>query len=224
MMQRFKLGERFQSYVRMAPTGEQNMYAGDVYVLKDGSVVGMMGEMRFRRVPRVLMNRFFSPAATTATDGGWGVATKVQKLSTPDPAPVSRSRPQPQPIVAAAGAVTKPDVSLPLPRLVQKTATPVEAPNKTTALVEPVVSVAAPEENSVITDCLRLISRESCLELRIFTDEASFAELGVDSVVSLVLSEKFKSEELQLDVKSSLFFFLECLNIGALKGWLNEYC
>lgn len=44
-------------------------------------------------------------------------------------------------------------------------------------------------------------------------DEASFIELGVDSLMSLVLFEKFKSE-LQLDVKSELFF--ECPNLGAL--------
>lgn len=44
--------------------------------------------------------------------------------------------------------------------------------------------------------------------------------MGIDSLMSLVLSEKFKTE-LQLEVKSSLF--LECPNIGALKEWLNEY-
>jgi asperthecin polyketide synthase len=55
----------------------------------------------------------------------------------------------------------------------------------------------------------------------VLTDDTSFVELGVDSLMSLVLSEKFRSD-LQLEVKSSLF--IECPSIGDLKGWLEEYC
>ena len=80
---------------------------------------------------------------------------------------------------------------------------------------------SAPEGSTVATQCLQLISRESGLDMESLHDEATFVELGIDSLMSLVLSEKYKSE-LQIDVKSSLF--LECPNIGALKEWLNEYC
>ena len=44
-------------------------------------------------------------------------------------------------------------------------------------------------------------------------------ELGVDSLTSLVLAEKFK-KELSIEIKSSLF--LECLNVGDLKAWMEQ--
>jgi asperthecin polyketide synthase len=46
-------------------------------------------------------------------------------------------------------------------------------------------------------------------------------QLGVDSLMSLVLSEKFRAE-LGLEIKSSLF--LECPTIGEMTGWLEQYC
>jgi iterative type I PKS product template protein len=200
MLDRFVPGASYRSYVRMAPTGEQNMYSGDVYVLQDGKVVGMMGDMRFRRIPRVLMNRFFSPSEGPVTE------KVVQTRAV-------------QPVVAPIPVVKVPEMVTP-----PKTPEPVIVlPKQETAPTPPkeVAPEASTMESSVVTDCLALISRESGLDISSLTDEASFIELGVDSLMSLVLSEKFRSE-LQLDVKSSLF--LECANIGALKEWLNEYC
>lgn len=52
-------------------------------------------------------------------------------------------------------------------------------------------------------------------------DDVSFVELGVDSLMSLVLSEKFRSE-LGLEVKSSVF--LECPSVVELKNWLSQHC
>jgi asperthecin polyketide synthase len=73
----------------------------------------------------------------------------------------------------------------------------------------------------VVADCLRLIARETGLDADEVADDASFFEVGVDSFMSLLLSEKFRNE-LQLEVKSSLF--LECPSVKELKGWLEEYC
>ncbi|PQE10544.1 polyketide synthase protein [Rutstroemia sp. NJR-2017a BVV2] len=53
------------------------------------------------------------------------------------------------------------------------------------------------------------------------TDETEFVAIEVDSLLSLVLSEKF-AVELKLQVSSSLF--IECSTIGDLKNWLAEYC
>jgi asperthecin polyketide synthase len=76
-----------------------------------------------------------------------------------------------------------------------------------------------PSDSPIVTDCLKIIARETGLDPNELTDSASFVELGVDSLMSLVLSEKFKME-LNLDVKSSVF--IECPNIGELKGWLDQ--
>ena len=56
-----KPGGRYQSYVKMFPTGETNMYAGDVYILEGSVIVGVMERILFRKWPREMINRFFVP-------------------------------------------------------------------------------------------------------------------------------------------------------------------
>ena len=53
-------GTSYRSYVKMIPTAEDaSIYLGDVYVLQGDEIVGVMQAMKFRRYPRVLLNRFF---------------------------------------------------------------------------------------------------------------------------------------------------------------------
>jgi monodictyphenone polyketide synthase len=82
------------------------------------------------------------------------------------------------------------------------------------------VPAAAGETNSVAAKALVLIAKEAALELSDLTDDASFANLGVDSLMSLVISEKFRGE-LGVTVTGSLF--LEYPTIGDLRSWLLEY-
>lgn len=193
-------GGRYRSYVRMAPTEEKNMYAGDVYVLQDGVVVAMMGEMKFRRVPRLLMNQFFSPSDTTSSRAHIPSATP----SGPPPAPVAVPAPKAiEPVTSAPAPASASKAPEPSPAVPKETATP----------------ALATSDSPIVTDCLKILARESGLDLSELVDSATFVELGVDSLMSLVLSEKFKAE-LGLDVKSSVF--IECPNIGELKAWLDQ--
>ncbi|KAJ5177089.1 Type I Iterative PKS [Penicillium canariense] len=196
-------GGRYRSYVRMAPIEEKNMYAGDVYVLQGGEVVAMMGEMKFRRVPRVLMNQFFSPSDATSSKVPVPATALVVNPKVPSasvPAAAATAAPSRGPAVSTSPAP-------------QETTLGPSAPAPTES-AEP-----ASPESPIITDCLKIIARETGLDPSELTDSASFVELGVDSLMSLVLSEKFKAE-LNLEVKSSVF--IECPNIGELKGWLDQ--
>jgi acyl carrier protein len=51
-------------------------------------------------------------------------------------------------------------------------------------------------------------------------DDAHFANLGIDSLMSLVIAEKFRTE---LDVKVGGSLFLDYETIGDLRQWLDEY-
>jgi asperthecin polyketide synthase len=73
----------------------------------------------------------------------------------------------------------------------------------------------------VVGQCLQLMARETGLDIGDLTADASFVQLGIDSLMSLVLSEKFRAE-LGIEVKSSLF--LECPTIGDMTSWLEQYC
>jgi asperthecin polyketide synthase len=212
-------GGSYRSYVRMAPASEPNMFSGDVYVMQDGAVVGMMGGMRFRRVNRILMNRFFSPsdaAAGSKKASSSAHAAPVKSKATPKAAPKAKP-------VAAQRAPAK------AKRTVQPT-------KPTKPVVEQVEEVEEEEEEEatpaakgdsnvvemaggIVGDALKLIAKETGLELSDLTDEAAFVELGVDSLTSLVLAEKFK-KELSIEVQSSLF--IECVCVGDLKAWLEQ--
>jgi asperthecin polyketide synthase len=190
-------GGRYRSYVRMAPIEEKNMYAGDVYVLQDGVIVAMLEEMKFRRVPRLLMNQFFSPSDATSSKTTVPTSVAARKV----PVEVPRSK--------AAEAVSDPVMEpVPAAKAVEPTVPP---PKKESA--------SATSGSPIITDCLKILARESGLDVSELVDSATFVELGVDSLMSLVLSEKFKAE-LGIEVKSSVF--IECPNIGELKAWLDQ--
>ncbi len=54
-------GQRYRSYVKMIPTAEDpNVFLGDVYVLQDNVIIGMVGAIKFCKYPRILLSRFFS--------------------------------------------------------------------------------------------------------------------------------------------------------------------
>lgn len=91
-----------------------------------------------------------------------------------------------------------------------------ETKNKASASSEAVWS-----SSGIVNDCIGLIARETGLEASELKGESTFVQLGVDSLMSLVLSEKFRAE-LALEVKSSLF--LECPTISEFAAWLEQYC
>lgn len=189
-------GKGYRSYVKMSPMAEANMYSGDVYVMQDGEVMGMMAQMKFRQVPRLLMDHFFSASAATKSTSSSSNSGKVAATKPAAPKP---------PIVTPAETIA-------VLAAEQKT-------NEAKTAPVPAEKPTAAAESGPIADVLKLIARETGLEPEELRDEASFVELGVDSLMSLVLSEKFKSE-LNLEVKSSVF--LECPSLGDLKDYLEQ--
>ncbi len=201
-------GKGYRSYVKMSPMAEANMYSGDVYVMQDGEVIGMMGQMKFRQVPRPLMDLFFSaPAATKSTSS----SSTSGKAAAPKPA-------APKPIVPTfivpTFATNTAGASVAAPSAEQK-----KMKGETAIAPAPAEKPAAAADSGPIADVLKLIARETGLEPEELRDEASFVELGVDSLMSLVLSEKFKGE-LNLEVKSSVF--IECPRLADLKEYLEQ--
>lgn len=66
--------------------------------------------------------------------------------------------------------------------------------------------------------CLGLIAEETGLDLDDLSGDAAFAELGVDSLMSLALSDKMRAA-LGIDVKASIF--IECATVQDLVNWLK---
>jgi asperthecin polyketide synthase len=66
---------------------------------------------------------------------------------------------------------------------------------------------------------MRLIAQETGLDAEDLRPETAFADVGVDSLMSLTLADKLQAE-LGVPVKASLF--LECATVGELERWLMK--
>jgi asperthecin polyketide synthase len=232
-------GAKYTSYVRIFPLPVEagNMHAGDVYILQDDLIVGVLCQIRFRRVPRLLMDRFFSPPA--ADNAGAHDTPRPQRNQAP-PAVATKSG-QKLPPVPSSHHPKKTSItdinyvkaSHPTAETVghdqsngvssvseSGSSTSIISGNSTTdTFTTPTGSEDA--DSGLVGECIKIISRETNLDMSELTANATFAELGVDSLMSLVLSEKFRNE-LGIDVKSSLF--LECPTIGEVKEWIEQNC
>ncbi|KAF4206983.1 hypothetical protein CNMCM8927_004078 [Aspergillus lentulus] len=193
-------GNKYRSYVKMIPTVEDNnIYLGDVYILQNETIVGMVGGIKFRRYPRILLNRFFS---APDADG---------RKSTPAvPAPAPASTPAPPAKLEAVQPKVAP-TSTP--------ASPAPANPPTTNGVE---AAAEPDANSTAAKAIALVATEAGLGLGDLKDSASFSSLGIDSLMSLVISEKFR-EALGVTVTGSLFLEYPTMDsITQLEARANE--
>lgn len=194
-------GARYRSYVKMIPTPEDGtVYLGDVYILQDDVIIGLVGGIQFRRYPRILLNRFFS--APDADGAAVAVAPSAPRI--------------PKEHAVAIPAAPKPVVEP-----VKVSAEPV-APPPAPAAPAVVEGPTAPEAsaNTTSAKALQLIADEAALNVADLVDDASFANFGVDSLMSLVIAEKFR-EQLGIVVSGSLF--LEYPTIKDLRTWLEEY-
>ncbi|KAL8792417.1 MAG: hypothetical protein Q9195_005031 [Heterodermia aff. obscurata] len=198
-------GAKYRSYVKMIPTAEDpSIYFGDVYILQQDVIIGLVGGIQFRRYPRILLNRFFSapddpkaPPVAAAAPSKPVVPAKPEAAhvaSIPTIAPVAPPTPAPSP---------PPTLKAP----------PAAAP-------EPTVNGVLPKPDSTTSKAIQIISDEAAIDLVDLTDDASVAALGVDSLMSLVIAEKFR-DQLGVTVPGSLF--LEFPTVGDLRVWLEEY-
>ncbi|KAF2178414.1 putative polyketide synthase [Zopfia rhizophila CBS 207.26] len=187
-------GAKYRSYVKMIPTVEDpTVYFGDVYIMQDDAVIGMVGGIQFRRYPRILLSRFFSPPDKMTVMEGKPKAAASQ-APVPAQAAPKAAVPLPKPALSRhdSGPGTEDERSKPLPTHLP-TAPSKDAKPAATDATAPSVESAAPSD-SVAAKALMLVASEAALELSDLEDDASFANLGVDSLMSLVIAEKFRME------------------------------
>nr|WAU16864.1 BTG4 [Cercospora sp. JNU001] len=204
-------GGRYRSYVRMIQR-EGGGYFGDVYIFQGDEIMGMVGDIEFHSYPRILLDRFFSPPDKASTSH----RAPVRSVIPPTPSLTSSAsseslRESPTPPSAKTQATSKLPTNMP-------NATP--APPKQKAQPAVAVAVVAPvPQGGVTSKAIQLIIDETGLDSSALRDDVSFMDVGIDSLMSLVVSEKLKSE---LDVKVNGSLFLDYPTIGDLRAWLEE--
>ncbi|KAI9739232.1 MAG: Type I Iterative PKS [Cirrosporium novae-zelandiae] len=246
-------GGKYQSYVKMIPNEEDpGMYVGDVYILQNSTIIGMVGSIRFHRYPRILLNRLFhapddekqkavapasKPAAAIAQPSH--IANGNIQINGTIPSTTTHTNG----IVASNSTHVNGVTSLTATHAYEVNGTSAPATNSVNGVssslpaAEPVTNgtttngtttngattngaTAKVDENSITARAMLLVANEAALEPSELVDDAMFSSLGIDSLMSLVIAEKFR-EELGVNVSGSLF--LEYPTIGDLKAWLMEY-
>jgi iterative type I PKS product template protein len=199
-------GAKYRSYVKMIPTAEDPaVFLGDVYVLQDNIIIGVVGAIKFRQYPRLLLNRFFS-APDPATRISKPSPEHAGKLSSVAAAPSIKPTPDVKPVAAPKLVVATTSEPAPAPAPVSN---PPSAP----------AADATTDPDSITEKAMALIADEAGLDIGELYDDVSFGELGIDSLMSLVVAEKFR-EQLGVTVNGSLF--LEYPTLADLKAWLGE--
>lgn len=100
--------------------------------------------------------------------------------------------------------------------------TPSSTTSGTTTPQENITGATTPNLGNLVSfqRALAIISEESGVAVEDFTDDTSFADSGVDSLLSLVIVSRLR-DELDLDISQDSLF-LECQLVGDLKKLLVE--
>ncbi|KAF2641532.1 ketoacyl-synt-domain-containing protein [Massarina eburnea CBS 473.64] len=178
--------KKYTSYVRMQPA-PNNVSAGDVYILEDGEVIGMVTGLKFQNIPRRALNIMLPPPGGAAKAAPAPTSAKTTPVKAAAPAPI-KAAPKP-----AAKAV-KPAKA---------------APRSKPAAV-----------NSVVSRVMKIIAEETDVDMSELVSEAAFENLGVDSLMSLTISAKFR-EDLDMEISSTLF--TDYATVGEMKKFFSQY-
>ncbi|KAE8362115.1 hypothetical protein BDV27DRAFT_166437 [Aspergillus caelatus] len=168
----------YTTYVKMQPA-PNNVMVGNVYILHGNEVVGVVGGLKFQRIPRNILNRLLPPAGVTKP-----AASAPATVPTTGTARHSRDTQRPGPTV--------------------KSREPQPAP-----------SVPKPIEHAK-----RIIAEESDLAISELQDDCEFANLGIDSLLSLQISGRIR-EDLGLDIQGSAF--LDNETVGDFMKYLQDF-
>ncbi|KAF2766234.1 ketoacyl-synt-domain-containing protein [Teratosphaeria nubilosa] len=163
----------YKVYVKMLPTGK-NMVAGNLYVISANEILAVCEGIRFQQVPRAVLNLLLPPADHRRT----------QKTTSVE-APEKTSRAAFNLQLSSADhkgsqAATRVNELKKIP----PTARPMSPPKT------PPTTSKVPESKR----CLEVIATEIGLSAAEISPSDSLAELGVDSLMSLALAGRLKSE------------------------------
>lgn len=183
--------KKYRSYVRMQPKPNNN-YVGDVYVLEGEEIVAVVGGLKFQEIPRRILNTFLPPQQKTRT----AVSASALKPSAPMKATTAKK-------------------AAPAPIKVQ--------PHKSTTKTQkaPKKVVAKKSQSATLSSrVMSIIATETDVDQSELVDEAAFENLGVDSLMSLTISAKFR-EDLDMEISSTLF--TDYPTVGEMKQYFVQF-
>ncbi|KAI3398674.1 hypothetical protein diail_8713, partial [Diaporthe ilicicola] len=228
-------GGRYVTYVRMVPeavgsdTSSNNSslssYAGGVYILQGGEIVGVVEAILFRQWPRVMLNRFFRPVGTTAASAAVAPpTTKKEKTMAAAAARMTGARPAADIIPPRSGPITKVSCSTKLMRpLDHNLLAPSGSPPPTGQMEQKTHCDSGGEERKdeeangedAISRAIKILAEELAVDTGLLTDECEIADIGLDSLMSLVISQKLR-ENLGIEIRDAFYLEFEKIFVVGL--------
>ena len=200
-------GGKYLAYVRMVPANNHD-FVGDVYILQENEIIGVVEAIVFKKWPRVMLDRFFCPPDIRA--GSQAPNTSHVAL----------------PLFPSGSSTASSKMQSVLPSLFEDDSkvgtgllTPPSPPQSVQLQItkdEPLLA-NQPTPDSVAR-AFKIIAEELGIVVRMLNDDAQVADFGLDSLMSLVLSQKLR-QELKIEIRDA--FFLEISTFGDLKTLLG---
>lgn len=151
----------YASYVKMQAS-PNNVMIGDVYIFEENIIIGMVGGLKFQRIPRTMLNT-------------------ILPLPQEGPSQPLKSNPPSQIVKNIHSSSSK--ITLQGRR---KSSDPISN------MVSSHAKAATPSSGSVVSQIMSIISHASELPLSELLDDCTFHDLGIDSLLSLEICGKIR--------------------------------
>ena len=185
--------KEYQSYVRMIPC-QGNMSVGDVYIFEGEDIIGVVNGLKFQNIPRKALNIMLPSPMNSKMEGTLTRNTGNRKQST-------------------QASINK------LPGTQRLVTSLLDIDKSTKPNDMPVARKKISGDESTTMKALKIISSETNVEMSELVENAAFENLGVDSLMSLALSAKFR-EELDIEINSTLF--TDYPTVGEMKKFFSK--
>ncbi|CAG8377311.1 unnamed protein product [Penicillium salamii] len=208
-------GTLYRVYVRMFANANSadSLYAGDVYLTQADQIVAVMSQVQLQRVSRSGLKDYL--AATSPDLALLQEAAPAAPMTPKTPPGMQPSSPEySNSARQSSGSSATTPVSC---RSSDTSESELYIPEKS-VLAE---AIFPPEKQrpSQLSECMDLIAQETGLHISQLADGSNIADLGIDSLMSLALVNKFQ-QELQLQMNKTVF--IECATIGEFKTWFQQ--
>ena len=185
----------YQTYVKMEPRPD-NLWEGDIMVFDAGRVVACFKGITLHGVAKRALHFILSREAPSKSE------TELKATGSPAPIPVSA------PNENLFSAILQPSSSI------QNNGSKDLASKDGMILIPPdptPLDLQESKSSRNTQQALKIIAEESGIAMSDIQDESNFIDMGIDSLLVLILVDRFK-EDLQLDIPTSI------LMTGTVKG------
>lgn len=195
----------YRSYVRMQPA-PRNISVGDVYIFDGEEIIGLVRGLKFQGIPQKAMNVMVPPPKTSSAVPARQIAapaarTQVTAASTIKVNTQAAVRPSPPSPTVRTGS-----------KIQKVSADKIEKAKK--------VARSNSTSGAIAARVMKIIAEETDVDMLELVEEAAFENLGVDSLMSLTISAKFR-EDLNLEISSTLF--TDFPTVGQMKKFFAQY-